>query len=339
MVSGGERTPGFPGCVERTTDVACCSSGELSTCRSRSRRWVWPRCNVGEVTPITVISGTTTLVSARRSGGASCFLRQRTSSWLAVRRSRRISMARVFLADCQPLFNEALEALITRDGTNEVVGQASAVPQVVASVPQLKPDLFVIDAGLALSSRPTLVETILSELPDTKVILLAQDTDIDLLLHAIRAGAVGVVGKKSGTQTVLRAVQAVLDGEGVVPRAMLPQLFRRLLDMGDRATDAPLNRLSPREREVLALLGRGWSNAQIGRELYISPHTVRTHVQNILQKLEMHSKLEAATFAMQHELATRRPSATEVGRQTRSGVRGMSMWVTPRWASASMTAF
>jgi len=126
-------------------------------------------------------------------------------------------MARVFLADCQPLFNEALEALITRDGTNEVVGQASAVPQIVASVPQLKPDLFVIDAGLALSSRPSLVETILGELPDTKVILLAQDTDIDLLLHAIRAGAVGVVGKKSGTQTVLRAVQAVLDGEGVVP--------------------------------------------------------------------------------------------------------------------------
>jgi two-component system, NarL family, response regulator DevR len=223
-------------------------------------------------------------------------------------------MARVFLADCQPLFNEALEALITRDGTNEVVGQASTVPQIVGSVSSLKPDLFVIDAGLALGIRPTLIETVLSELPDSKVILLAQDTDLDLLLHAIRAGAVGVVGKKSGTQTVLRAVQAVLDGEGVVPRAMLPQLFRRLLDMGDRSTDAPLNRLSPREREVLALLGRGWSNAQIGRELYISPHTVRTHVQNILQKLEMHSKLEAATFAMQHELATRRSPAADAPR-------------------------
>jgi len=228
---------------------------------------------------------------------------------------RRKSMARVFLADYQPLFNEALEALITRDGTNEVVGQASAVPQIVAAVGQLKPDLFVIDAGLALGTRPTVIETILSELPDTKVILLAQDTDLELLLQAIRVGAVGVVGKKSGTQTVLRAVQAVLDGEGVVPRSMLPALFRRLLDMSDRSSDAPLSRLSPREREVLALLGRGWSNAQIGRELYISPHTVRTHVQNILQKLEMHSKLEAATFAMQHELATRRPSATEVGRQ------------------------
>jgi DNA-binding NarL/FixJ family response regulator len=218
-------------------------------------------------------------------------------------------MARVFLADCQPLFNEALEALITRDGRNEVVGQASAATYVTESVIQLEPDLVVLDADLGLGGRPTLVETLLAKLPDTRMILLAQDTDIDLLLLAIRAGALGVVGKKSGTQTVLRAVQAVLDGEGVVPRSMLPELFRRLIDLGDRASDTPLNRLSPREREVLALLGRGWSNARIGEELYISPHTVRTHVQNILQKLEMHSKLEAATFAMQHELASRRPAA------------------------------
>ncbi len=215
-------------------------------------------------------------------------------------------MARVFLADCQPLFNEALEALISRDGRNEVVGQASTAAQVSEAVVHLKPDLVVIDADLGLTSRPTLVETLVRELAETKVILLAQETDIELLLLAIRSGALGVVGKKSGTQTVLRAVQAVLDGEGVVPRAMLPELFRRLIDLGDRASDTPLSRLSPREREVLALLGRGWSNSKIGEELFISPHTVRTHVQNILQKLEMHSKLEAATFAMQNDLPTRR---------------------------------
>jgi DNA-binding NarL/FixJ family response regulator len=199
-------------------------------------------------------------------------------------------MARVFLADCQPLFNEALEALISRDGRNEVVGQASTAAQVNESVVHLKPDLVVIDADLGLTSRPTLVETLVQELAETKVILLAQETDIELLLLAIRS----------------RAVQAVLDGEGVVPRAMLPELFRRLIDLGDRASDTPLSRLSPREREVLALLGRGWSNSKIGEELFISPHTVRTHVQNILQKLEMHSKLEAATFAMQNDLPTRR---------------------------------
>src|SRR6266498_2655301 len=188
----------------------------------------------------------------------------------------RQPMARVFLADCQPLFNEALEALIARDGRNEVVGQACTASQVSESVVHLKPDLVVIDADLGLASRPTLVESLLQDLADTKVVLLA--------------------------------VQAVLDGEGVVPRAMLPELFRRLIDLGDRASDTPLSRLSPREREVLALLGRGWSNSRIGDELFISPHTVRTHVQNILQKLEMHSKLEAATFAMQHQLPSRRAS-------------------------------
>jgi DNA-binding CsgD family transcriptional regulator len=92
----------------------------------------------------------------------------------------------------------------------------------------------------------------------------------------------------------------LLDREDVLPQPLPPQLLRWLLDIGDRSTDAPLHRLSPREREVLALLGRGWSTAQIGRELYLSPHTVRTHIQNILQKLEMHARLEAATFATRH---------------------------------------
>jgi RNA polymerase sigma factor (sigma-70 family) len=89
----------------------------------------------------------------------------------------------------------------------------------------------------------------------------------------------------------VQAVLGVLDRGGAVPRATLLRALQPLLDMGDQATDGPLNRLSPRQREVLALLGRGWSNAQIGRELYISPHTVRTHIQNILQKLEMHLRI------------------------------------------------
>jgi RNA polymerase sigma factor (sigma-70 family) len=113
------------------------------------------------------------------------------------------------------------------------------------------------------------------------------------------AGAAELPGQQSGTRTVLRAVQMLLDREGAVPQPLLPQLSRWLLDIGDRATDPPL-RLSPREREVLELLGRGLSIAQIGRELYISAHTVRTHLQNILEKLEMHTRLEAAILALQH---------------------------------------
>ena len=228
-------------------------------------------------------------------------------------------MARVYLADCQPLFNEALQALIERDGRHDVVGSGSTAAQVTSAVARLESDLVLVDAELALVARPPLVEEIFGRDPTTKVLVLAQEMDLELLLGAVRSGAVGVVGKKSGTRTVLRAVQAALDGEGVVPRAMLPELFRRLLDLGERNADSPLNRLSPREREVLALLGRGWNNARIGRELFISPHTVRTHVQNILQKLEMHSKLEAATFAMQRDVAPRRLAVDNSGTNNGSG--------------------
>jgi DNA-binding NarL/FixJ family response regulator len=131
-----------------------------------------------------------------------------------------------------------------------------------------------------------------------KVVVLGDDHDVDLMLAAIRAGAAGVVGKTHGASTVLRVAGAVLAGEAAIPRAMLLELARRMAAK-DRSADSPLARLSPRERQVLALLSRGWDNARIGRDLFISQHTVRTHIQNILEKLGMHSKLEAATFAMQ----------------------------------------
>jgi RNA polymerase sigma factor (sigma-70 family) len=97
-----------------------------------------------------------------------------------------------------------------------------------------------------------------------------------------------------------QALQAVADSHDTAPPAQLPPLLRHLSSSSGQATDAPLHRLSPRERQVLTLLERGWSRAQIGRDLFISPHTVRTLIQNILEKLELHARLQAATFGMQH---------------------------------------
>ena len=91
---------------------------------------------------------------------------------------------------------------------------------------------------------------------------------------------------------------AVGNGE-LEPRATVPRVFRQLLDAQYWVSESPVHRLSLRERQVLALLGQGWSNESVGSVLYISPHTVRTHVQNILEKLDLHSRLEAATFAME----------------------------------------
>jgi two-component system, NarL family, nitrate/nitrite response regulator NarL len=210
-------------------------------------------------------------------------------------------MARVLLADSQPLFNEALEALFSRGDGHVVVGRCSSAEETFSAVGRLRPDLVLVDAALSLDGSPNLVTRVLEAHPGVKVVILGDDRDVDLLLAAIRAGAAGVVGKTHGASTVLRVAGAVLAGEAAIPRAMLLELARRMAAK-DRSADSPLARLSPRERQVLALLSRGWDNARIGRDLFISQHTVRTHIQNILEKLGMHSKLEAATFAMQSSM-------------------------------------
>jgi DNA-binding NarL/FixJ family response regulator len=208
-------------------------------------------------------------------------------------------MARILLADCRRLFNEVLSVLLTRNGEHQVVGWRSSPDAILTAVEQFQPDLVLVDAQLALPGRPCLVERLRDEHPEVKVLLIAAELDVQLVVTAVRAGVLGVVEKTSGTTTVLRAIKAAVAGEGIVPRAMLPEVFRELAGIRHQAAASPLNRLSAREREVLALLSQGMGNASIGSALRISPHTVRTHIQNILEKLDMHSRLEVATFAMQ----------------------------------------
>jgi DNA-binding NarL/FixJ family response regulator len=210
-----------------------------------------------------------------------------------------MAMARVLAADRQPLFNKALEALLSSDGQHEVVGPCSRVDEVPLAVRCLEPDLLLLDAKIAFTGSPTVMERILEERPSVKVLVFAMELDLKLVVDAISAGALGLILKSSSETTIRNAVETALGAGGLEPKATLPRVFRQLLDAQHRVSESPVNRLSLREREVLALLGRGWSNEAIGSALYVSPHTVRTHVQNILEKLAMHSRLEAATFAME----------------------------------------
>src|SRR4029450_1946233 len=154
-------------------------------------------------------------------------------------------MARVLLADPQPLFNEALEALFSRDDLHQVVGRCSSASDAFAQVSSLRPDLVLVDASLGLDGSPNLVARILEARPEARVIVLGDDHDADLLLAAIRAGAAGVVGKTYGASTVLRVAGAVLEGEGAVPRAMLLELARRMAAR-DRTSEQALGRGSSR---------------------------------------------------------------------------------------------
>jgi DNA-binding NarL/FixJ family response regulator len=128
-----------------------------------------------------------------------------------------MAMARVPLADSQPLFNEALEALFSRDDVHQVIGRCSSADDAYAHVASLRPDLVLVDAALGLEGSPNLVKRMLEASPQVRVIVLGDDHDADLLLSAIRAGAAGVVGRTYGAATVLRVAGAVLEGEGPSP--------------------------------------------------------------------------------------------------------------------------
>jgi len=210
-----------------------------------------------------------------------------------------MTMARVLTADRQPLLNQALEALLTSDGHHEVVGRCSMHDEIPLAVRRLRPDVLLLDAGVAMSGTPTVIEQALAERPDLKVLILALELDLKLVVDAVGAGALGVVLKTSGPATVASAVEDAVGNGELEPQATVPRVFRQLLDAQYWVSESPVHHLSLRERQVLALLGQGWSNESIASVFYISPHTVRTHVQNILEKLDLHSRLEAATFAME----------------------------------------
>lgn len=210
-----------------------------------------------------------------------------------------MTMARVLTADRQPLLNQALEALLTSDGHHEVVGRCSVHDEIPLAVRRLRPDVLLLDAGVAMSGTPTVIEQALAERPDLKVLILALELDLKLVVDAVGAGALGVVLKTSGPATVASAVEDAVGNGELEPQATVPRVFRQLLDAQYWVSESPVHQLSLRERQVLALLGQGWSNESIASVFYISPHTVRTHVQNILEKLDLHSRLEAATFAME----------------------------------------
>jgi RNA polymerase sigma factor (sigma-70 family) len=138
---------------------------------------------------------------------------------------------------------------------------------------------------------------------------------------AVEAGAHEVLGKESDTEPVPRRVQAVLDDEGSIPRSMPPQPSRPLVDDIDDRPAAPLHRLSQREQEILGLLANGWSNRRIAEECFLSLNTVRTHVQNILVKLGVHSKLEAVAFALEHGWAPAAEDPDELAIEQLEGSR------------------
>jgi DNA-binding NarL/FixJ family response regulator len=199
----------------------------------------------------------------------------------------------IFLAEDHALFREAVRAVLQGEDDFEVVGEASTGVELLSQLADTRPDLVVLDVEIA-DGDDGLIGAIKRELPGCRVLLLVESSGHSEILRAARAGAEGFVTKESPLQ----------GGETVVPGHMLGPLLTTLMrqrKQEDAAFERIL-RLTQREKEVLALLAEGADNEAIARALVISPQTARTHIQNILGKLNVHSRLEAAAIAMQNGL-------------------------------------
>jgi DNA-binding NarL/FixJ family response regulator len=208
---------------------------------------------------------------------------------------------RVLLADAHSLFREALSSVLAAEEDLVVVAEAREGVEAVGKASDTEPHVAVLDAELPNWDGVRASRLIRQRVPGCRVLILASKEDPDTLTAAVEAGANCYLTKASPLTDLVDAIRSVHRGDTVLPAGMLGDVLDRLLRHrhGQHKAGHRISKLTPREREVLALLAEGGDNASIARSLVISPQTARTHIQNILVKLGVHSRLEAAALAIQ----------------------------------------
>lgn len=209
---------------------------------------------------------------------------------------------KLLLCDDHVMLLEALAAALTAHG-HDVVATVDDPDRVADLAEQLEPDICILDIAFPRGDGISALREIVRRAPSTKVLMLSATSDPAQVRAAFEAGANGFVKKDERIEEVLAAVQRLADGEVAVD----PRLLRAAMRDGNRPAprgggDVGFGHLTPRETEVLALIVTGRTTEQIGQAMGVATSTARTHIQNILIKLGVHSRLQAAYFAVSHGL-------------------------------------
>ena len=212
---------------------------------------------------------------------------------------------RIMIADGHALFREAIRAAMESESSFEVVAMAANGDEAVEQAESIRPEIaFLADGDLSQIDGVQTTRRIKTRVPECRIIILAAEADHQGLVNALEAGADGYLTKDCALSELIHAARAVHSGDVLIPGGMLGGLLSRLMRRRKTQEDA-LRRvweLTRREREVLSLLAEGEDNEGIAQVLVISPQTARTHIQNILGKLGVHSRLEAAAFVAQNNV-------------------------------------
>jgi len=216
-----------------------------------------------------------------------------------------MNKTRVLLVDDHEVVRLGLMTLINDQPNMLVVGEAGTTAEAVRAVERLHPDVVLMDIRMPGEGGIEATQQIVARFPETKVVMLTSFADDELVVRAIRAGAVGYVLKQVGNAELLRAIAAAARGEALLDPSTTARLLSRVREAERKADDDAFRALSDREMDVLAELTRGKSNAEIGQILNLSEKTVRNYVSTILEKLHLTNRVELATYAVEHHLFER----------------------------------
>ncbi|MFF8593900.1 response regulator [Streptomyces sp. NPDC015220] len=207
---------------------------------------------------------------------------------------------RVFLLDDHEVVRRGVHDLLNDEADIEVVGEAGTVEQALARVPALRPDVAVLDVRLPDGDGVTVCRELRSRLPELACLMLTSFDDEEALLDSIMAGASGYVLKQIQGSDLVSAVRTVARGQSLLDPSATTKLMARLRG-GQRQEEEPdtLPGLTDREREILALIGEGLTNRQIGQRLYLAEKTVKNHISRLLAKLGVERRIQAAVIATQ----------------------------------------
>jgi DNA-binding NarL/FixJ family response regulator len=212
---------------------------------------------------------------------------------------------RVLIVDDHALFRRGLDMTLQQEPDINVVGEASDGGEAVRQAVELLPDVILLDLRMPRRDGIEACTTIHSEVPSAKLVILTTSDEEADLFDAVKAGASGYLVKTIPVDDIATAVRDVHGGKSLIPPSMASKLLNEFATIARRADESrqlPVPRLTEREMQVLKLVARGMSNRDIAMRLTISENTVKNHVRNILDKLQLHSRMQAAMYAVRTKL-------------------------------------
>jgi len=212
---------------------------------------------------------------------------------------------RVMLVDDHALFRRGLRVTLDLEPDMAVVGECGDGAEAVQRAVETLPDVVLMDVRMPRRGGIEACTAIKSVVPSAKIVMLTMSDDEGDLYEAIKAGASGYLLKDLPIDEVASSIRAVQTGQSLISPTLASKLlteFAAMVKRGDGAQPVPAPRLTAREMEVLRLVARGMNNRDIAHELFISENTVKNHVRNMLEKLQLHSRMEAVVYAVREKL-------------------------------------